>query len=89
MSDAERAYAAADAWRALADAAQDAWADAGGMASALISNNRGAAVEAFELQWRALADSTSGSSLARLVQRCSELAETCDHYAVRLGTTVY
>ena len=63
MSDTERAYAAADAWRALAEAAQDAWADVGSAASALISNNGGATVDAFELKWRALSSSTSPVSL--------------------------
>jgi hypothetical protein len=88
MSDTERAYAAADAWRALAEAAQDAWADAGSAASALISNNGGATVDAFELKWRALSSSTSPVSLPRLVQRCTDLAESCERYAARLGTTV-
>ena len=87
MSDAERAYAAADAWRALAESAQDAWADAGGTASALTSNNSGAVVEAFEQKWRALSSSNSAASLSRLVQRCSELAESCERYAERLGTS--
>jgi hypothetical protein len=86
---AERAYAAADAWRAMADAAQDAWAEAGSVASALTSNNSGAAVSAFEQRWRDLANAASQDSLPRLVERCNELAESCENYAVRLGTTMY
>jgi uncharacterized protein YciW len=89
MSSAERAYAAADAWRALADAAQDAWAKAGGIAGALTANNSGAAVDAFEQKWKELSSDASGCSLARLVQRCTSLAESCEHYAVRLGTPTY
>lgn len=88
MSDTERAYAAADAWRALAEAAQDAWADAGGTANALIVNNSGATVDAFEVKWQALSSSTSPTSLPRLVQRCTDLAESCERYAARLGTAI-
>ena len=83
MSAVERAYAAADAWRALAEAAQDALAEAGSAANALTSNNRGAAVEAFERTWRALADPAFGGSLPRLVHECALLAERCEQYAVR------
>jgi hypothetical protein len=89
MSAAERAYAAADAWREMAEAAHDAWAEAGSVAKALTSNNSGPSVEAFERRWRELGDAASRNSLPRLAERCTELAESCEHYAVRLGTTVY
>lgn len=77
----ERAYAAADAWRRLADAARDALADAGAVAQALTSNNSGAAVDAFERRWREAADPGFGGPLPRLVRECAGLAERCERYA--------
>ena len=78
---AERAYAAADAWRRLADAARDALAGAGAAADALTSNNSGAAVDAFERRWREAADPGLGGPLPRLVGECVALAERCERYA--------
>jgi len=89
VSAVERAYAAADAWRALADAAQDALADARGAADALTSNNSGAAVEAFEQKWRQVADPAADGPLPRLARDCVLLAERCEQYAARLATLVY
>ena len=89
MSAAERAYAAADAWRAMAEAAHDAWAEARGVATALTTNNTGPTVDAFALGWQSLGDASSRESLPRLVGLCAELAERCEQYAVRLGTPVY
>jgi hypothetical protein len=89
MSAAERAYAAADAWRAMADAAHDAWAEVGSVARSLTSNNSGPSVDAFERKWHELGDTASRNSLPRLAERCTELADSCEQYAVRLGTTVY
>jgi len=86
---AERAYAAADAWRALADAAQDALAGAGGAAGALTSNNAGAAIDAFERRWREAADPGFGGPLPRLVGQCLGLAERCERYAAELAAAAY
>ncbi|HET9170751.1 MAG TPA: hypothetical protein VFN97_15045 [Actinospica sp.] len=88
-ADTERAYAAADTWRAMAEAAHDAWAEARGVATALTANNSGPTVDAFETRWRSLGDASSRDSLPRLVARCAELAQACEQYAVRLGTSVY
>ena len=88
-ADSDRAYAAADAWRTLAEAAHDAWAEAQGVASALTSNNSGPTVDAFEQTWRQVGDASARDSLPRLVARCAELAETCEQYAARLATSVY
>lgn len=84
MSGAERAYAAADALRRLAEAAQDALAEAGAAADALTSNNSGAAVDAFERRWREAADPGFGGPLPRLVDGCHALAERCERYAAGL-----
>lgn len=84
---AERAYAAADAWRRLAGAAQDALADAGAAAGALTSNNSGAAVDAFARSWREAADLGFGGPLPRLVRECLGLAERCERYAAELVVT--
>jgi hypothetical protein len=89
VSASERAYAAADAWRDLAEAAHDAWAEARGAATALTSNNSGPTVDAFERKWRDLGEAASRNSLPRLAVLCAELAETCEQYAARLGTSVY
>ena len=89
MSAAERAYAAADAWRRLAGAAQDALADAGAAAGALTSNNSGAAVDAFERRWREAADPGFGGPLPRLIRECHRLAERCEGYAAELVATPY
>jgi hypothetical protein len=86
---AESAYAAADAWRRLAGAAQDALADAGGAAGALTSNNSGAAVDAFERRWREAADPGCGGPLPRLVSECLGLAERCERYAAELVAAQY
>ncbi|MBR7827530.1 hypothetical protein KDK95_14525 [Actinospica sp. MGRD01-02] len=86
MSAAERAYASADAWRALAEAAKDAWAGTASTADSLIANNSGAAIDAFEERWREVSSTASPRSLPLLVDRCVKLAETCEKYAVRLGT---
>jgi hypothetical protein len=88
MSATERAHAAADAWRAMAEAAHDAWAQARSVATALTSNNSGPVVDAFERRWSALGDASCRDSLPRLVERCADLAEICERYAVRLGTPV-
>jgi hypothetical protein len=77
----ERAYAAADAWRRLADAARDALADAGAAADSLASNNSGAAVDAFERRWREAADPGFGGPLPRFIGECVALAERCERYA--------
>ena len=84
MSAAERAYAAADAWLRLAEAAQDALAEAGAAAGALTSNNAGAAVDAFERRWREAADPGCGGPLPRLADECRTLAERCERYATGL-----
>ena len=81
---AENAYAAADAWRRLASAAQDALADAGGAAGALVSNNSGGAVDAFERRWREAADPGCGGPLPRLVRECLGIAERCEGYAAEI-----
>ena len=85
MSAVERAYAAADAWRALADAAYDALAEARGAADALTANNSGAAVDAFVQRWREAADPARGGALPRLARECTLLAERCERYAVELA----
>lgn len=84
MSASERAYAAADAWRALSNAAEEALAGSRSAADALTSNNSGAAVDAFAGKWRALGG--SNGPLPRLVEQCAELAERCEQYAARLAT---
>jgi uncharacterized protein YukE len=89
VSAAERAYAAADEWRALAEAAQDALADAGRTAAALIANNSGAAVDAFDEAWLDLAAAERDGALPRLVEVCRELAHRCDEYAARLSVTAH
>jgi hypothetical protein len=89
VSATERAYAAADAWRALADAAHDASAEARGAADALIANNSGAAVDAFAQRWREVADPGCGGSLPRLARACTLLAERCENYAAHLATGAY
>ena len=84
MSASERAYAAADAWRALSSAAEDALAGTRSAADALAANNSGAAVHAFEQKWLAVAG--SNGPLPRLVEECAALAERCEQYAARLAT---
>ena len=86
MSATERAYAAADAWRALAEAAQDALADADRTARSLTANNRGSAVDAFADVWSAQADPGRGGPLPRLVRECEQLVERCEQYAARLAS---
>lgn len=86
MNAVERAYTAADAWRALAEAAQDALAAAGSAAAALTANNSGAAVDVFDRRWRALtARGEPDGPLPRLVDSCRALAGRCDEYAERLS----
>ena len=85
MSAVERAYAAADAWRRLADAAEDTMAGARSVADALTANNSGAAIDAFERRWRQAADPGCAGPLPRLVRECLLLAERCDQYAVALA----
>jgi hypothetical protein len=85
----ESAYLAADAWRRLAGAAQDALADAGAAAGALTSNNSGGAVDAFERRWREAADPGCGGPLPRLVRECLGLAERCERYAAGLEAAQY
>lgn len=89
MSAAERAYAAADAWRALAEAAQDALAETDRTAGALIANNSSAAVDAFERAWRDLAAPGFDAPLPRLVRACHKLAQQCDEYAEGLSVTAF
>ena len=86
MSAAERAYAAADSWRALAEAAQDALADADRTARSLTANNSGGAVDAFADAWSAHADPARGGPLPRLVRECEQLVERCERYAARLAS---
>lgn len=83
MTAAEHAFAAADSWRALAEAALDAQAVAGGAVAAVRGNNSGEAVEALERRWRALADPSHGA-LPELVELCGRLAELCEHHG-RIG----
>lgn len=77
MSSAECAYAAAASWRALADAAQDAQALAGGAVQALRENNSGDAVDALATRWQELADPSHGV-LPQLAALCRRLAEQCE-----------
>ena len=86
MSASERAYAAADTWRALAEAAMDTLTGAGRTAQALTANNAGEAVDAFDRGWRALAEREGDGALPRLVDVCLDLACRCDEYAARLST---
>ena len=86
MSPAERAYAAADAWRRLAESVQDALVGAGAAADAVTSNNSGFAVDALERRWREAADPGLGGPLPRLVRECRALAERCELYAAELGS---
>lgn len=78
MSTAEHAFATADSWRALAEAAQDALALAGGAVESLRSNNSGAAVDLLVEHWQALARPPHGA-LPELVEVCQRLAELCEH----------
>lgn len=84
MSPAERAQAAADAWRRLAEAAQEALAEVNTAADALAGNRTGAAVDGFDLSWRTLADPHLDGPLPGLVSACRRLAVQCDDYAERL-----
>jgi hypothetical protein len=85
VSAAQRAYAAADEWRALAEAVQDASAQAGRSAAALIANNSGATLDAFAEAWRELTAVQRGGALPGLVELCHALARRCDEYAARLS----
>jgi hypothetical protein len=85
VSAAESAHAAADTWRDLAEAALDALAEAGRVAQALTTNNSGAAIDAFEQAWRAVAAPECDGVLPRLVDVCRDLARRCDEYAARLS----
>lgn len=85
MSAAERAHTAADAWRALAEAGEDALVDAGRVAASLTGNNSGAAIDAFEKRWRELSGHGCEGELPRLVDACRALAARCDEYAERLS----
>jgi hypothetical protein len=86
VSAAENAYAAADTWRDLAEAALDALAEAGRVAQPLMLNNSGAAIDAFEQAWHAVSAPECDGALPRLVDACRDLAERCDEYAARLST---
>ena len=78
MTAAEHAFATADSWRALAEAALDAQALAGGAVEAVRVNNSGEAVDALVRRWRALLDPPH-AALTELVELCRELAELCEH----------
>jgi hypothetical protein len=86
VSAVERAYATADAWRRLADAAHDALAGARGAADALTANNSGATVDAFAHRWHEVADPARGGALPRLARECTLLAERCERYAAELAS---
>ena len=84
MTAAEHAFAAADSWRSLAEAALDAEALAGGAVDAVRANNSGAAVDGLVRRWRALADPPH-SALPELVDLCRRLAVLCEHDGRRGG----
>lgn len=78
MSAAEHAFATADSWRSLAEAALDALAVAGGAVESVRANNSGEAVDALVRRWRALADPPH-SPLPELVDLCRRLTVLCEH----------
>jgi hypothetical protein len=78
VTAAEHAFATAGSWRALAEAAQDALALAGGAVDSLHSNNSGEAVEALVARWHTVARPPHGA-LPELVDLCGRLAQVCEH----------
>nr|WP_234392139.1 DUF6531 domain-containing protein [Streptomyces sp. WM6378] len=72
---------AADAWRTFADAVDDVRTPVNNAASALIHNNKGEAIDAFEIFWGRYAKDGNAGWLSDLSKSARKMAEALDKFA--------
>jgi hypothetical protein len=75
---------AAAAWHNLAETIRDAYGGASRAATSIMSNNAGAAVNAFEDYWQKFGNKGNGA-LALAATACDATAHACDQYADAAG----
>ena len=80
-ADTDKVRQAADAWRAIASAAEDAATAGNNIKNSITENNSGPAISAFAQLWDALGGKSDTADLPLLVKACGLLATACDQFA--------
>lgn len=86
-ADSGKARQAAQAWKAIAAAAQEALDHGNNTADPLCQNNSGPAITAFAQYWDMLGGKTDSAGLPTLIKVCNNLADACDKFADAVDET--
>ncbi|MGI5340669.1 DUF6531 domain-containing protein [Streptomyces sp. CA-181903] len=86
--DAAKLRKAAKAWRAFAESVDDIRGPVNNTAGALIHNNKGEAIEAFETFWGRYAKGKDAGWLSDVSDAAKEMAKACDKMAAAIDHAV-